>query len=137
MHGIFATNCRLKRYSKPIPVILLFALIPFIFQLEAYGSDALGSVFPASHSEQYHEEDIESLTQTHLSEIKSRLDSRIEEMDQKPLWQDGKWHTVLRTRLINLSMWGRLKSVTAWGLRVVGDNARVRKVFFFTIPFLI
>ena len=57
-------------------------------------------------------------------------------MKEKHLWQDGKWAVVLRSRLIDLSMWWKFADVTAWVLQTAGDDASVRKTFSFAMPFL-
>jgi hypothetical protein len=78
----------------------------------------------------------EEQTQNYLKEIITSLNAKAAMANQKHLWQDGKWSTVLRSHLIDLSMWWKFADVTAWVLQTVGDHASVRQAFFFGMPFL-
>ena len=78
----------------------------------------------------------EELTQAHLQEIIASLDAKVAVTKQQHLWQDGKWRNVLRTQLIDLSMWWKFADLTSWVLQAVGDHAGVRHTLFFAMPFL-
>ena len=78
----------------------------------------------------------EEQTQNCLKQIIAALNAKVAVANQKYLWQDGKWRTVLRNRLIDLSMWWKFADATTWVLRTVGEHATVREVFFFAMPFL-
>ena len=78
----------------------------------------------------------EEQTQDYLKEIITSLNAKVAVINQKHLWQDGKWSTVLRGHLIDLSMWWKFADMTAWVLQNVGDSASVRKTLFFAMPFL-
>lgn len=78
----------------------------------------------------------EEQTQNHLKAIITALNAKIALRNQQSLWQEDRWHTVLRNHLIDFSMWWKFADVTTWVLRTVGDHPRVRQVFFFAMPFL-
>ncbi len=78
----------------------------------------------------------EEQTQNCLRQITAALNAKLLVANQKYLWQEGRWRTVLRSQLIDLSMWWRFADATAWVLRTVGEHATVRQALFFAMPFL-